>query len=530
MRDGRLIRVLLVLAGVGMLALASGGAAVGERDGEAAKGPSRPSQNRLQQRPNVVVLMTDDQTVESLRVMRNVNRMLARPGATLTQSVVSFALCCPSRATFLTGQYAHNHRVLSNVAPRGGYGRLDHSTTLPVWLRRGGYYTVHVGKHLNGYGLTRPREVPPGWSEWYGAVDPSTYRYWGFTMNENRRLVRYSRRTAYQTDVFARRAAEVIARRAPRRQPFFLYVGFVAPHSGGPRELDDPPSLKTPAPAPRHRDRFLFEPLPTPPSFNEQDVQDKPLTVRRRPGLQEFQLGALTEAYQQQLESLLAVDEAVARIVNALKRADDLEKTLIIFTSDNGYFHGEHRIPSGKVFVYEPATRVPLIVRGPRIPPGQRIDDLVANIDLAPTIADAANVTPLRIVDGRSLLPLLERGIRPATPRSILIESPPSDVPRQVFTAVRTPQYLYAAYESGDQELYDLYADPYQLASQHRDPGQAALVAELSLRLEQLRTCAGVNCRRIPTSAPAPRPPAGESTAASTGSRSVGDAPPARAP
>jgi N-acetylglucosamine-6-sulfatase len=386
-----------------------------------------------------------------------------------------------------------------------------------------------VGKHLNGYGLTRPREVPPGWSEWYGTVDPSTYRYWNFTVNENRRLVRYRRRSDYQTDVFARRAVEVIRRRAPKRQPFFLYVGFVAPHSGGPRELDDPPSLKTPAPAPRHRDRFLFEPLPSPPSFNEADVQDKPVTVRRRPMLREFQLGALTEAYQQQLESLLAVDEAVARVVNALKRAGDLQKTLIVFTSDNGYFHGEHRIPSGKVFLYEPATRVPLIIRGPRIAPGQRIDELVANIDLAPTIADAANVTALRIMDGRSLLPLLEKGIRPTAPRSILIESPPSDVPRQVFAAVRTQQYLYASYESGDQELYDLQADPYQLVSVHRDPGQAALVAELSLRLEELKSCAGVSCRRT-APAPAARPPAGESTAERPGTRSAGDAPRARGP
>jgi N-acetylglucosamine-6-sulfatase len=528
MRDGRLISVILVLAGACALALGSGGAAGGERDGEAARAPSRPSQNRLQQRPNVVVLMTDDQTLESLRVMRNVDRLLARRGATFTQSVVSFALCCPSRATFLTGQYAHNHRVLSNVAPRGGYGRLDHSTTLPVWLRRGGYHTVHVGKHLNGYGLTRPREVPPGWSEWYGAVDPSTYRYWNFTVNENRRLVRYRRRSDYQTDVFARRAVEVIRRRAPKRQPFFLYVGFVAPHSGAPRELDDPPSLKTPAPAPRHRDRFLFQPLPSPPSFNEADVQDKPVTVRRRPILREFQLGALTEAYQQQLESLLAVDEAVARVVNALRRAGDLEKTLIIMTSDNGYFHGEHRIPSGKVFLYEPATRVPLIIRGPKIAPGQRIDDLVANIDLAPTIADAANVRALRIMDGRSLLPLLEKGIRPTAPRSILIESPPSDVPRQVFAAVRTKQHLYASYESGDQELYDLQADPYQLVSVHRDPGQAALVAELALRLEELKSCAGVSCRTAP--APAARPPAGESTAERPGTRSAGDAPHARGP
>jgi arylsulfatase A-like enzyme len=494
MTDSRLTRAALVLGGVCALALGAGGVAGGNRDRETATTQSGPSQNRLQRRPNVVVLMTDDQTLDSLRVMRNVNRLLARPGATFTQSVVSFPLCCPSRATFLTGQYAHNHRVLSNVPPSGGYRRLDHSTTLPVWLRRGGYHTVHIGKHLNGYGLARPREVPPGWSEWYGSVDPSTYRYWGFTINENGKLVRYRRRADYQTDVYARRAVEVIGRRAPKRTPFFLYVGFTAPHSGGPRELDDPPTLKTPAPAPRHRDRFLFEPLPTLPDFNEEDVRDKPLAVRRRPAINDFQVGALTEAYQQQLESLLAVDEAVGRIVAALRRAGDLQKTMLVFTSDNGYFYGQHRIPSGKVYVYEPAIRVPLIVRGPGIAAGTTIGELVANIDLAPTIADAANVTPLRIVDGRSLLPLLQRGIKPA-PRSILIESPTSDVPRQVFTAVRTPQHLYASYESGDQELYDLIADPFQLVSVHRDPAQAALVAELSLRLDQLESCAGANCR-----------------------------------
>jgi arylsulfatase A-like enzyme len=516
-----------VLGGACALALGSGGIAGGTGDEESAAPQAGPTQNRLQRRPNVVVLMTDDQTVESMKVMRKVDRLLARKGATFTQSIVSFALCCPSRATFLTGQYAHNHRVLSNVAPTGGYGRLDHSTTLPVWLRRGGYYTAHVGKHLNGYGRARPREIPPGWSEWYGAVEPSTYRYWDFTVNENGKLVRYTRRADYQTDVFARMAVDVIRRRAPKRQPFFLYVGFVAPHSGAPRELDDPPSLKTPAPAPRHRDRFLFEPLPTPPSFNEADVQDKPVGIRRRPTLKEFQVGALTEAYQQELESLLAVDDAVARIVGALRRAGDLERTLIIFTSDNGYFHGEHRIPSGKVYLYEPAIRVPLLVRGPKVPAGTRIDELVANIDLAPTIADAANVTPLRIVDGRSLLPLLQRGVRPH-PRSILIEAPPSDVPRQVFTAVRTQQHLYASYGSGDQELYDLAADPDELVSLHRDPAQAALVAELSLRLDQLETCAGVSCRTVPTSTP--RPPAEESTAEPSGSRSEARGPRGRAP
>jgi N-acetylglucosamine-6-sulfatase len=500
MKDSSLTRAAIVLGGVATLALTSVGGAAVKPEREVAKPPSSALQNRLQRRPNVIVLMTDDQTVESMRAMKNVDRLLAKPGATFMQSIVTFPLCCPSRATFLTGQYAHNHRVLSNVPPTGGYEKLDHSTTLPVWLRRGGYHTVHIGKHLNGYGVARPKEVPPGWSEWYGSIDPSTYRYVDFTLNENGRLVRYQRRVNYQTDVYSRKAVEVIRRRAPRRTPFFLFVGFTAPHSGGPRELDDPPALKTPAPAPRHRDRFLFEPLPTLPDFNEEDVRDKPLVVRRRPVLNGVQVGALTEAYQQQLESLLAVDEAVARIVAALRQAGDLQKTLIVFTSDNGYFYGQHRIPSGKVYVYEPAIRVPLIMRGPGIARGAKITELVANIDLAPTIADVANVTPLRIVDGRSLLPMLQRGVKPA-PRSFLIESPPSDVPRQVFTAIRTPQHLYASYASGDQELYDLATDPYELTSLHRDPTHAPLVAELSLRLEQLRRCAGAACR---TATPVP--------------------------
>jgi N-acetylglucosamine-6-sulfatase len=495
MRDSSVTRAALLLVGVCALGLASGGGAAVQRERATASAPSQAAQNRLQRRPNVIVLMTDDQTLDSMRAMRNVDRLLARKGATFTQHIVTFPLCCPSRATFLTGQYAHNHRVLSNVPPSGGYGKLDHSTALPVWLRRGGYHTVHVGKYLNGYGVARPREVPPGWSEWYASVDPSTYRYFDFTLNENGTLRRYQRRVNYQTDVYARKAVEVIRRRAPMRTPFFLHVAFTAPHTGSPRELDDPPALKTAAPAPRHRDRFLFEPLPTPPNFNEEDVRDKPLVVRRRPVLNEFQVGALTEAYQQQLESLLAVDEAVGRIVAALRRAGDLRKTLIIFTSDNGYFYGQHRIPSGKVYVYEQAIRVPLIMRGPRIAPGMKVPDLVANIDLAPTIADAANVTPLRIVDGRSLLPLLQRRVK-QPPRSILIEAPPSDVPRQVFAAVRTSQHLYASYASGDQELYDLVADPYELTSLHREPAHAALVAELSLRLERLKRCAGAACRR----------------------------------
>jgi N-acetylglucosamine-6-sulfatase len=445
-----------------------------------------------QARPNVVVIMTDDQTVESVRVMANVKRLLRDRGATFANSFVGFALCCPSRATFLTGQYAHNHGVLGNAPPTGGYAKLDHTNTLPVWLHDAGYYTAHLGKYLNGYGRADPREIPPGYDEWRGSVDPSTYRFYGYTLNEEGRLVRYER--VYQTDLYARKAVAFIQRRAPREQPFYLSVAFLAPHSGGPREPDDPVGQATPVPAPRHRNDFASAPLPRPPGFNERDVSDKPIGIRSRPLLTQARIRKIRENYQQRLESLLAVDEAIAQIVAALRRAGELDDTLIVFTSDNGFFHGEHRVPAGKILLYEPSIRVPLILRGPGIPAGLRLGQRVSNIDLAPTIVDAAGATAGRVMDGRSLLPVV------ADPqlvlgRDLLVERGPGT---GTFAALRAPRYLYAEYGNGEQELYDLTRDPYQLTSRHADPAYAGVKADLALRLAHLRACSGATCRNRP--------------------------------
>jgi N-acetylglucosamine-6-sulfatase len=443
-------------------------------------------------RPNVVVIMTDDQTVESLRVMSNVKRLLRNRGATFVNSFVGFALCCPSRATFLTGQYGHNNGVLGNTPPEGGYAKLDHSNTLAVWLQASGYNTVHLGKYLNGYGRTDPTEIPAGWTKWRGSVDPSTYRFYGYTLNENGTLVTYER--PYQTDLYARKAANIIRHRAAQAAPFFLWVAFLAPHSGGPRESDDPQGIGTPAPAPRHRNRFASEPLPRPPSFNEADVSDKPVGIRSRPRLSRDRIRAIRENYQQRLESLLAVDEAVAKIVAALRESGELRNTLIVFTSDNGFFHGEHRVPAGKVLLYEPSIRVPLIMRGPGIPAGLRLRQHVSNVDLAPTIVDAADATAGRTMDGRSLLPLFgDPALRLG--RDLLVERMPGD---GNFSAIRTPRYLYAEHWNGERELYDLARDPHELQSRHADPAYAAIQADLAARLARLRTCTGETCRTRP--------------------------------
>ncbi len=464
-----------------LLAVAAGG------------GAAQASPQQLPAKPNVLVLMTDDQTVESLRVMANVNSLLARQGTTFANNFASFPLCCPSRTTFITGQYGHNHTIMGNTAPAGGYDKLapSHSNTLPAWLQQAGYHTVHLGKYLNGYGQARPMEVPAGWTEWYGSTDPSTYRFYNYTLNENGRLVTYGTGAAnYQADVYNRKAVEIVRRLAPQPKPFFLSVAFLAPHSGGPRDSDDPQNLATPSPAPRHRNAFAAQPLPAPPSLNEADVSDKPLAMRSRAVLTTARLNAIRENYQQRLESLLAVDEAVRDILSALSATGELERTLVVFTADNGFFHGEHRVASGKVLVYEPSVRVPLILRGPGIPRGVTRTNLTANVDLASTILDVANARPGRRIDGRSLLPFAADRLR-RSGRDILLET-------TTYSAIRTPRHAFVQHSTGEQELYDLVTDPHQLTSLHADVRYAAVKTELARRLALLRACAGDACRRGP--------------------------------
>jgi N-acetylglucosamine-6-sulfatase len=463
-------------------------------------GGGEPAAQERQGRPNVLVLMTDDQTLRSLEVMPNVRRLIGGEGTTFERSFVSFSLCCPSRATFYTGQYAHNHTILGNQPPVGGYDKLDKREWLPVWLQRAGYRTVHLGKFLNGYGSqgSAPTEVPPGWSEWYGSVDPSTYRFYDYTLNENGALVTYGANgdpAFYQTDFYARRASELIGRLAPAREPFFLSVAFLAPHAGRPREPDDPRNQGTPAPAPRHKNRFASEPFPQPPSFNEGDVSDKPRFIRNRRPIGASRVNAVRENYRQRLESLLAVDEAIPQILGTLRQTGELDDTLVLLTSDNGFFHGEHRLPSGKVWVYEPSIRVPLIMRGPGVPVRARRRQLVTNVDLAPTILDAANARPGRAQDGRSLYPLLRDPLR-EWGRDVLIEG--ADGGPNAYDAIRTYRFVYVEYATGDRELYDLRRDPHQLQSLHADPAYAAIRDRLARRLAGLRGCAGRGCRTRP--------------------------------
>jgi N-acetylglucosamine-6-sulfatase len=489
-------RSRLGLALAGVLALVAG-IAVGAQENA---GSAQAAVAQTSQRPNIIVLETDDQTLAEMEVLPNVRRLIGDEGVTFDNHFVAFSLCCPSRATFLTGQYSHNNGVRGNALPEGGYEKLDSTNTLAVWLQQAGYYTVHLGKYLNGYGRRNPLEIPPGWTEWRGSVDPFTYRFYGYTLNENGVLTTYCavpEPSCYQTDVYRDKANEIIRRRAPEG-PFFMWVSWLADHSGGPREPDDPRGVQaTPHPAPRHKDALNGTPLPRPPNFNEADVSDKPLVIRRRPLMNARRIAAVQENWQQRRESLMSVDEAVASIVETLRQTGELDNTLLIFTADNGFFHGEHRIPSGKVQYYEESIRVPLLMRwtGNRsLPRGVRARQLVSNVDQAATIVAAARARPARMLDGVSLLQLW-RDPRRELGRDLLVDNMPGSIH---FDAIRSANFKYVEHQNGDRELYDLQRDRYELESQHANPAFDAVKASLAARLHNLVGCAGATCRARP--------------------------------
>ncbi|MGI8740208.1 MAG: sulfatase family protein [Gammaproteobacteria bacterium] len=419
--------------------------------------------------PNFVVIMTDDQTVETMRVMPKTRALIARMGTTFSNSFVSFPLCCPSRATFLTGQYPHNHGVLHSIPPTGGYSQLNHYNTLPVWLEDAGYYTAHIGKYLNGYGKEDATEIPPGWTDWQGLIDGSTYRMYDYKINDNGEVIRYAdAEEDYQTDVLADRAVLTLAK-AARRQPFFLSVATLAPHGEVTVRLEGPPN---PRPAPRHAGEFEHESLPWVISFNESDVSDKPSFIRKLPRI--TGLKGVTAHYRARLGSLMAVDDLVGRVVNKLTNTGALDNTVLIFTSDNGFLLGEHRIKHGKLTMYEEAVRVPLFIRGKGFSKGRIASQYVSNVDLAPTIARLAEANIRRVMDGVSLRPLA-RDPQHDEPRDLLIEGlQRGGAEDRNYQALRNKAFLYVEYPNEEQELYDMRHfspnyDPYQLESRHDD-------------------------------------------------------------
>jgi N-acetylglucosamine-6-sulfatase len=328
--------------------------------------------------------------------------------------------------------------------------------------------------------------VPPGWDEWYTAPNQNVYDY---ELNENGTLVSYgTSRKDFKQDVFSRRASQLISEYAGSGSPLYLQLDYTAPHAAGPDPNPRPPGdcARTAKPAPRHAGKFDDEPLPLSPSFDERDVRDKPDNIRRRDRVNGRETAAITRQYRCQLESLLSVDEGVARVIRSLKKNGILDNTFVVFTSDNGYFHGEHRLTEGKRLAYEEAVRLPLIVRGPGVPRGVEVQEMTINADLAPTIVELADAPAGLTPDGHSLLGALEEPDLESG-RELLIEAPR-------YKAIRTARYFWVEHRNGDRELYDMSRDPFQLESLH-DKGRTLRIRErLATRLASLAACAGQSC------------------------------------
>ena len=483
-------------------------------------------------RPNIVVLVVDDQELASFnpRVMPQTHRLLVEPGTTFEQNIVPTPQCCPFRAAFISGEYGHNNGILSN---RPGYPSLvDPGNVLPVWLKRGGYRTALIGKWLNGYedAVDDIAEPAPGWDDWQASV---TEGYYDYFLSDNGEIRGYGDRPSdYHTEVVTDRALDAIDRYSPGERPFFLWVAYWAPHKDLKRirgRCD-----RAAIPAKRDLNAFKDVKLPRPPSFDELNTRDKPEVVRRLPKLDDAPLGVKIENklgnYSCRLGALQAVDRSVASVVGALERSGELENTVIVYTSDNGFFLGEHRIPSGKTWAYEEGIHVPLVMRAPEsvldgAEAPSSVDDLVASIDLAPTFLELAGAEPCatdgdcRTLDGRSLVPLLE-GERGAWPfdRGIALEAEETGEVGSRFPCkyqgIRTPRDVLVVHEeinnpatricepTNDHEYYDLRRDPFQLLNtwslERPHPRQQALLS----RMINLRDCSGIQGRD-------PLPPSG---------------------
>jgi N-acetylglucosamine-6-sulfatase len=479
--------------------------------------------------PNIVVITTDDQTHASLDAtsMPNVTRLLAGEGTTFTDAVATTPLCCPSRASWLTGQYSHNHGARSN---NPGYAALkDPTNVLPAWLQRAGYRTVHIGKFMNGYddAVPVPAQPAPGWDEWHTMLEPR--RYYNYDLSVNGSVVHFGYRDRdYLTRVLNRTAVDLIGRYMSSDRPLYLQLDHFAPHWGGP----DPTKRCTKAPIPDQLDRSLFlsTPLPRPPSFNETDMSDKPSFMRQLPPLSSTQISAIQTHYRCERAALKAVDRGIADIYAALKAAGALERTIIVFTNDNGWYYGQHRLDGGKTLAYEEGVRVPLLIRAPTELYGPRVPTVgkpVGNIDLAPTVLAAAGGAPCisetqcRVMDGRSLLGLLQ-GDESGWPaaRGVLIEfkkgkDTAAETKTCAYEGVRAASQVFLRHTSvpnpstgacqpaNEVEHYDLVADPFQIRNLYPPTNSAnqQKQQQFAARLTALRNCSGIAGRD-----PAPPP------------------------
>ena len=479
--------------------------------------------------PNVLFVLTDDMRLDDMQYLPQVAQLVGAQGITFDDEFDNVTLCCPARTSILRGQYSHNTGVLTNGGSNGGFetAHADNveQATIATAMHDAGYSTGLFGKYLNGYPNTvSPNYIPPGWDTWASAAKGRPYSEFNYTLNQNGRQVAYgSQAQDYGTDVYMSQARDFVTQAAKQNQPFFAYLAVYAPHQPA-------------TPAPQDAQAFAGLQAPRDPSYDEADVTDKPQYIAGLPLLSQRQQTNIDNLYRRRAQSLQAVDRGVAAMIDTLKQNGQLDNTYIIFTSDNGFHLGQHRMPSGKQTAYEPDIHLPLLIRGPGVAAGTRVSALTGNIDLAPTIAALGGTTLQDNPDGRSLVPFLNGSAAPAgwrqayllehwteasttQDRSGAAELEPDDpdqggvtpgdatpapgepaavpvAPGKIpeFQGIRVAGYTYVEYSTGERELYDLTQDPWELnnLAKTADP---ALIATLHQRVDDLRHCSADTCR-----------------------------------
>ncbi len=422
-------------------------------------------------RPNIIFVLTDDQSTNTLPYMPYVGDEFQGKATTFPNATYNFPLCCPSRVSILRGQYTHNHGVWSNSTPDGGYDLAKdlgiQDEQIARWLDSVGYQTGMFGKYINGYS---PGEDPKplGWDRFV----LNGYKYDGSKVAPN----------VHKDEVVKDNALRWLNKYLPEEDPLFMWVGFKAPHA--PFDYD-----------PMYSDHFTDVGLPDPPSFNEEDISDKPQYVSVQPQLTDEDVVQLTNDHRDRLRGLLTPDNAVRKIVSTLKDAGELDNTYIVFWSDNGFMTGEHRLRA-KRHAYVESLSFPMIVRGPNVRSGASDPRIVMNQDLAPTFADLANAPMPAFADGRSMVPVFDGG---GSWRDVgLIESLGTTDPSKpsTYQGLRDENYVYVQYETGEHEYYDLRADPYQLENAYASLDEPRKVA-LREKTRALAECAGSTCRSL---------------------------------
>jgi len=479
------------------------------------------------ERPNILMITSDDLSIHDLKYMPHVRRLLTDEGVTFTDALSPTPLCVPARASLLSGEYAHNDRAHSISGPNGGYSSFDEQDDIAVALQKAGYDTLFTGKFLNGYGEHgTARQVPPGWTDWRATVDPSTYNYNAPVVNDNGTLKAYH---AYTTDVMSAEANEMLTQPQRLQKPWFMWLSYVAPHAGSAEEPGERPGPHTMrAKAKRLYDRYRADgkPMPTnvrdtiiehyftspvPTTADAEKVGTLPLPnlpdmfQRRYKGLPaRSPIGTLPDTslvryaaqyeYDRRVAAAQSVDRAVASQIAILRHTGQLSHTLIIFGSDNGFVTGEHSI-NGKLWGYNEITRIPLLMRGPGVPKHKVVHTAITNPDIAATILAAAKATPLLPLDGQDMLPWLDRPTRDRVTEIEawpVVASPTHD--RRLYSGIRVGPWTYIRYSGGGEELYDRATDPYELHTLVDVKADRWQLRELRLLDSLYEDCVGNGC------------------------------------